>query len=153
MAKIIEGHRIGKNGNLGIGCSGAVFEQGRILLVKRADNGHWAVPGGYMEPGESVAEACVREVWEESGLRVEVEQLIAVYSTPHKLIVYPDGNQWQLVILHFRARIVGGSPQASDETTAVSFFTHPETKTLDMGELDRQRVHDSFQQKQITIIH
>lgn len=95
-----------------------------MLLVRRADNGRWAVPGGYMEPGESVTEACIREVWEETGLEVHVDRLIAVYSTPHILLEYPDGNRYQLVVLHFAARAAGGKLNTSHETTEVRYFAN-----------------------------
>ena len=54
-----------------------------------------------MEPGESVSEACEREVLEEASIRVQTTHLVAVYSNPHILLQYPDGNKWQLTILHF----------------------------------------------------
>jgi ADP-ribose pyrophosphatase YjhB (NUDIX family) len=110
VAKLIEGERVGRLGKLAIGCSASVFDVSRqkMLLVRRSENGCWAVPGGYMEPGESVSEACIREVWEETGLHIQVSQLIAVYSTPHKLLEYPDGNRIQLVVLHFMVEPVGG---------------------------------------------
>ena len=145
MARIVRGKRVGRQGKLGLGCSAMVLdEEGRMLLVRRADNGRWAVPGGYMQPGESVAEACAREVKEESGLDVEVQGLVAVYSSPDRLIVYEDGNQWQLVILHFYAELLGGFLTTSEETTAVRFFSQDETTILDMGEWDRLRVRDGF---------
>src|SRR5260221_1051116 len=111
MAKIITGDRVGKQGKLAVGCSAAVFDDPHehVLLIRRADNGLWAVPGGYMEPGESTTEACAREVFEETGLRVTVKRLIGVYSTPHRLLEYPDGNRWQLVVLYFEAGAIGGA--------------------------------------------
>ena len=94
MVKIVKGERAGKNGKLTVGCSAAVFDENheRILLIRRADNGKWAVPGGYMEAGENFSEACVREVYEETGLQVEVNRLISIYTHPHILLEYPDGN-------------------------------------------------------------
>jgi ADP-ribose pyrophosphatase YjhB (NUDIX family) len=64
VVKIIQTERAGKNGKLSVGCSAAVFDhnQERILLIRRADDGKWAVPGGYMEASEDFAEACTREV-------------------------------------------------------------------------------------------
>ena len=96
MVKIIQAERAGKNGRLAVGCSAAVFDKNkeRILLIRRADNGKWAVPGGYMDAGEDFSEACAREVYEETGLRVEVKRLISVYTNPHLLLEYPDGNRW-----------------------------------------------------------
>ena len=69
MTQILYGERIGKQGKIRLGCSAAIFdEHGRILLTRRADNGQWCLPGGGMESGESAAEACEREVLEETGL-------------------------------------------------------------------------------------
>lgn len=84
MTNILYGDRVGKQGKLAIGCSAWIFdpETQQVLLVQRADNKKWAVPGGYMEPGESVAEACQREVLEETGVRVNVTHLIGVYNNP-----------------------------------------------------------------------
>jgi len=145
MAKMIVGERVGKKGKLAVGCSATVLDEfGRMLLVRRADNGRWAVPGGYMEPGESVAEACAREVKEECGLEVDVQELIAIYSSPNHLLVYEDGNKWQLVILHFYVEVIGGVMTAGDETTEVGFFAREDTAVLNLGQWDQQRVQDGF---------
>jgi ADP-ribose pyrophosphatase YjhB (NUDIX family) len=100
MSQILYGDRLGKQGKIRLGCSAAIFdEQGRILLTRRADNGQWCLPGGGMEPGESAAEACEREVLEETGLGVRVKRLVGVYSRADQLIVYLDGGKFQIVAL------------------------------------------------------
>ncbi len=154
MVEIVRVERVGKGGRLAVGCSAAVIEPAmqRILLVQRTDNGRWAVPGGYMEPGESLTEACAREVLEETGLCIRVVQLIAVYTSPHILLKYPDGNQLQLIVLHFAAEPVGGTLRASEETTQVGFFSHAEVEHLDMGEFDRLRIGDAFAAHTATLV-
>lgn len=154
MVKIIKGQRAGKNGRLAVGCSAAVFDENkeRILLIRRADNGKWAVPGGYMEAGENFSEACAREVYEETGLQVEVKRLIGVYTNPHLLLEYPDGNRWQLVILHFEAQMIAGRLTPSDESTELQFYTPTEIQQLEIGKLDDLRITDSFAQQENTII-
>ncbi|MEA5077813.1 MAG: NUDIX domain-containing protein [Anaerolineaceae bacterium] len=154
MVDIIKSERAGKNGNLAVGCSAAILTENRehILLIKRGDNGKWAVPGGYMEPGENFSEACAREVYEETGLRVEVKRLICVYTDPNILFQYPDGNGWQLVILHFEARVIDGELLPSDESPELNYFTLEEVKGLEIGMLDRFRIADSFPDQGITII-
>jgi 8-oxo-dGTP diphosphatase len=57
-------------------------DEGRVLLIRRGDGRGWSLPGGMMEPGERIAEAVVREVWEETGLEVEPVRLVGVYSDP-----------------------------------------------------------------------
>ena len=154
MAHVIRGERAGKNGRLGVGTSAAVFdaERERILLIRRADNDNWAVPGGYMEPGESLTEGCEREVREETGLRVKVKRLISINTNPHLLKVYPDGNRWQLVVMHFEAEWIDGNLGTSDESSGVAFFSQPDTADLVMSNLDRLRVADSFAGQAATII-
>jgi 8-oxo-dGTP pyrophosphatase MutT (NUDIX family) len=75
MTQILYGDRIGRKGNIRLGCSAVLFDANRekILLTRRADNGQWCLPSGGVEPGESVTEACFRETWEETGLKVRVE--------------------------------------------------------------------------------
>jgi ADP-ribose pyrophosphatase YjhB (NUDIX family) len=96
MVKVISGERIAKEGHLAIGCSAFVFDSKRekVLLIQRSDDGKWAVPGGAMMAGESLSEACAREVLEETGLKIKVNRLLSVYTSPHRLLTYPDGNKW-----------------------------------------------------------
>jgi ADP-ribose pyrophosphatase YjhB (NUDIX family) len=155
MAKIIIGERVGKDGRLGVGCSASIFDsqKEKILLVRRKDNGKWAVPGGYMEAGESFSDACNREVWEETGLTVNINRLIGVYTSPNLLLEYPDGNKWQLVVLHFEAEVISVELTISNEITELRFFSLDEIISLDMNGLDKQRVLDGFSGKVEAFIH
>jgi len=154
MARVVCETRVCKRGHLRVGCSAAVLDPTgtRILLVRRADNGRWAVPGGYMEPGETFTETCSREVLEETGLRVCPGRLIAVYTSPHVLLEYPDGSRLQLVVLHFAAELVEGELRASLETPAVQYFSREEIERLDMSDFNRQRVDDAFAAEPITLV-
>ncbi len=153
MTKIIIGDRVSKQGQLAVGCSAAIFDDDqRLLLIRRSDDGRWAVPGGYMEAGESLTEACAREVQEETGLAVHVERLISVYSNPHHLVEYSDTKRFQLVILHFAARPVSGHLSLSNETSEVKYFSRPEIAGLEIGPLDQARIEDSFAKLADTII-
>lgn len=95
-----------------------------ILLMRRSDNGCWGIPGGYVEPGESVAAAAARETREETGFLVEVGRLVGVYSDPcRQVIEYPDGARVQSVNLCFLARpLSAGTPTTPEETLEVGFF-------------------------------
>jgi 8-oxo-dGTP pyrophosphatase MutT (NUDIX family) len=97
---------------------------GRILLEKRSDCGMWGLLGGRIEPGESVTQAAVREVLEESGFQIEVTHLVGVYSHPTgRILVYPDnGDIRQLIDIVVEARIVGGSLRLSHESECIDFF-------------------------------
>ncbi len=97
---------------------------GRVLLGLRADNGMWGLPSGHVEPGESIEQAVVREVREETGLHVRVERLIGVYSDPaSQTFAYPDGRVVQFVTSTCLCRPVGGSLRADGrEALEVGFF-------------------------------
>jgi ADP-ribose pyrophosphatase YjhB (NUDIX family) len=155
MVKVISGDRIGKEGRLGIGCSAFVFDSKRekVLLIQRTDDGKWAVPGGAMTAGESLSEACEREVLEETGLKVKVNRLLSVYTSPHRLLTYPDGNKWQPVNLHFEAEIIDGELTVNEEANSFGFFSHEETNNLDMHGMDRMRVLDGFAGKIEAVIY
>jgi ADP-ribose pyrophosphatase YjhB (NUDIX family) len=146
MAKLLHGERIGKLGAILLGCSAVIFDatQQRVLLTRRTDNGRWCLPGGQMEPGESAAEACAREVWEETGLRIRVKRLIGVYSNPHRLIEYADGNRYHVVAMHFEAEPVGGELGISDETTDCGYFSPVEIEGMDVMEHHCERIEDAF---------
>jgi ADP-ribose pyrophosphatase YjhB (NUDIX family) len=155
MVKIISGERIGKEGRLGIGCSAFVFDSKRekVLLMQRSDDGKWAVPGGAMMAGESLSEACARETLEETGLNIKVNRLLSVYTSPHRLLTYPDGNKWQPVNLHFEVEIISGELKLNEEAIAFGFFSLLETENLEMHGMDRMRVGDGFAGKMETVIY
>ena len=146
MAKIITGSRVGRNGTIRGGCSVVIFDKDRekILLTRREDNNQWCLPSGGMEPGESASEACIREVEEETGLQVAIKRLIGVYTTPHELVVYRDGNKIQLVALCFEAEIVEGELRLSRETTEYGYFSYPEVQELDLLLNHAQRITDAY---------
>jgi ADP-ribose pyrophosphatase YjhB (NUDIX family) len=146
MTQVLYGPRLGKEGQIRLGCSAAILdEDGRILLTRRTDNGQWCLPGGRMESGESAAEACEREVFEETGLNVRVKRLVGVYSHPDQLVVYPDGNKAHIVALHFEAEIMSGELGLSNETTDFGYFTLAEIEGLEMLGRHRERIIDTLE--------
>jgi len=98
-------------------------DEGHVLLQRRSDNGLWGLPGGGVEIGESVSTAIVREVREETGLTVEIERLVGVYSDPRFQVVrYADGNVVHYINTLFVCRVVGGTLQTCEETLDLRFF-------------------------------
>ena len=145
MTQILYGNRIGAKGKIRLGCSAAIFdEHGHVLLTKRRDNDQWCLPSGGVEPGESVAEACEREVLEETGLSVRVKRLVGVYSHPDQLTVYSQTDKFQIVALHFEAEIVGGELGLSDETSDYGYFTVEEMERLEMLGRHKERILDTL---------
>lgn len=95
--------------------------QNRLVLQKRADCGKWGFFGGMVEMGESVAEAAIREVKEESGFDVEIVSLFGVYSK--YFAEYSNGDKAQPICHVFKAKIIGGNPIASNsETNEIGYF-------------------------------
>lgn len=146
MSQVLYGPRLGREGALRVGCSATIFDSSRekVLLTRRTDNGRWCLPGGGLESGESVAEACEREVWEETGLKVRVTRLIGVYSNPDQLIVYNDGNKAFMVVMSFEAEILSGELGLSNETTEFGYFSLVEMENMPMHGQHKNRVEDAL---------
>jgi 8-oxo-dGTP pyrophosphatase MutT (NUDIX family) len=146
--------RIAARGQIRLGCSAALFDAARrtVFLTRRADNGQWCLPGGAIEPGESVAEACAREVLEETGLQVQVTRLLGVYSNPYMLLTYPDSGAWHLIALSFEVRPLGGEARVTDEVTAWGWFTADEVNTLDLMPHHRVRLADAWEGRETPFV-
>jgi ADP-ribose pyrophosphatase YjhB (NUDIX family) len=122
-----------------VGCSVAAFDEaGRVALIKRADNGRWALPGGYAEVGTPPSENAVRELREETGFDGELERLVGVYDNRH----FQSTSPYQFYICCFRARIVGGEATPSVETVEV-ILTSPEQLPENMSILQRAMLGDA----------
>jgi len=96
--------------------------EGRILLEKRSDCHLWGLPGGRIEPGESIIAAALREVLEETALKVEITKLQGVYSGPQdRIVTYPD-NVVQLVDIILLGKVLSGVLTCSPESEELGFF-------------------------------
>ena len=144
--RVLTGEHIAKSGELRLGCSAVIYDPTgeKFLLTRRSDNGQWCLPSGRVESGESVAEACMREVFEETGLVTCVTRLVGVYSDPDKLVIYPDGNKAHIIAISFEAEVIGGELGGSDETTDWGYFSLQQAKNLDMLPGHMERITDSL---------
>lgn len=121
--ELIFGERIGGTAPIRLTVTGVLRDSdGQFLLVRRADNGAWCLPGGGVEPGERVAEAVVREMEEETGVHVRPVNLLGVYSSPDVIISYPDGSRYQVVSLMFLVERMHGKLRTTDETVDFGYF-------------------------------
>lgn len=117
-----------------VGCDVFVLnEKNEVLMIKRSDNGFWALPGGCHDLGETPKMCAIRECREESGYEVEVTDLLGVFSSNcYPYVNYPwKENQFCHVM--FKARVVGGSAKLSSETTEVRWFAENEIPPLSDG--------------------
>jgi ADP-ribose pyrophosphatase YjhB (NUDIX family) len=113
---------------------------GRLLLVHKTDNDLWALPGGGMDLGESIKDAVVREVREETGLEIDVSGLVGIYTNPGHVMAYDDGEVRQQFSVCFRTRLLGGEVRTSSETSEVRFVPVSEVDELEMHASMRLRI-------------
>jgi ADP-ribose pyrophosphatase YjhB (NUDIX family) len=129
-----------------------VNDEGKMLLHRRSDNDRWALPGGTMEIGESISETITREVKEETGLNVEPEYITGIYSDPHHIIEYSDGEIRQEFSVCFACNIVQGDLHVSDESFELKFFTIQELEMLNMHESTRLRIKHYLEHRNKPVI-
>lgn len=123
---------------------------GCILLVRRGDDGHWELPGGRIEVGESASAAVVREVAEEAGVTITVTGLVGVYSDPGHVLAYPqEASIYQQFAVCFHALCIACDAQPDhQETTAAAWFAPEQATRLSMHPAMRQRVTNALAQPQ-----
>lgn len=113
-----------------VGVGAVIVGRNRVLLVQRGREplkGKWSLPGGMLELGESLAEGVVREVQEETGLIVEVLELVELLDRVHRESS-PEGERvrFHYVIADYLCRVVGGTLQASSDADAVRWVERAE---------------------------
>jgi ADP-ribose pyrophosphatase YjhB (NUDIX family) len=115
-------------------------DEGRVLLHRRSDNERWALPGGAMDIGETIAQCAEREVREETGLTVKAYRIVGIYSDPGHVFAYSDGEVRQEFSVCFACQILGGEISGSKESLEVRFWPIEEVDILDMHPSIRLRI-------------
>jgi ADP-ribose pyrophosphatase YjhB (NUDIX family) len=120
-----------------IGVNIAIIQSGEILLTRREDFEVWCLPGGAVDEGESIAQAAIREAYEETGLEVELTRLVGIYSRPG----WPSAGAH---IVSFTARPVGGELKPDpNEVIEMDYFA-PDNLPKDLLWWHKQRILDSM---------
>jgi ADP-ribose pyrophosphatase YjhB (NUDIX family) len=120
---------------------GVLNRRGELLLIRRTDNENWAMPGGAMDIGETIAEAGIRETREETGIDCAIERLVGVYTNPRHVMEYTsNGEVRQECSLVFAARPVGGAVATSSESSEVRWVAPDEVDGLQMHASMRLRI-------------
>lgn len=128
-----------------VGVGTVTIKSGKILLVKRAFDpgaGKWSIPGGLVEVGEKLSEAAARETEEETGIKVDILELINVFD-----MIDPDGDgktRYHYVLVDFLSKPVGGHERVSDEVTEIKWVTFEEAKTMDLTRTARKALEELF---------
>lgn len=126
-----------------VSVAGVVLDAaGRILLIRRRDNGEWQIPGGVLEPAESIPAGVLREIEEETGVLVRVGDLTGVYKNVARGVVS----------LVYRCEPVGGATRVSDESSAVEWMSVDEARAR-ITEVFRVRVDDALSGGVATRLH
>ena len=147
---------------LGLSVSALVFRGREILLMRRSDNGFWSLPGGFVEIGESVSAAALREVLEETGYTVELGRLIGVYSDPKTQVVDygrkkgsgagGGDRRIHVVNLCFEARAIeAGEATTPEETLEIGFFD-PRALPEPLVPIQRVRIEDGLAGRAATAV-
>jgi 8-oxo-dGTP diphosphatase len=129
--------------------AGAVVHRGdKVLLLKRSNppnQGRWALPGGLVELGETVQDAAVREINEETGLKVEIEGLIDVQNDLH----WDDESklEYHYILVDYLARPIAGRLKVNAESSGSGWFTAAQVERLDMSEGTRRVLGMFFDQR------
>ena len=118
-----------------------VNDDGDILLIRRTDNGNWAVPGGGIDLGESVRQAAVRETREETGIECEITGIVGIYSDPRHVILYTsNGEARQEFSILLTAVAAGGQPTPSAESSEVRWVPREALAGYEMDRSMRMRI-------------
>jgi ADP-ribose pyrophosphatase YjhB (NUDIX family) len=122
-------------------------EHGRLLMIRRTDNDLYSIPGGAQDVGETIGQAVIREVREETGIDVDPTDIIGVYSDPEHVVAYADGEVRQQFSICFRARPIGGELRTSDESSEVHWVSRSDLDALNIHPSIRLRIEHGFQER------
>jgi 8-oxo-dGTP diphosphatase len=117
-----------------VGVGGVIVDGEKVLIVKRAHEprqGEWSLPGGMVELGETLVDALKRELKEETGLEVEVGEVVEVFDRVHRR----DGRiQYHFVIVDYLCRPIGGALGAADDAEDVAWVAADDIERYGVNE-------------------
>lgn len=121
-----------------LGVLALIERDGTLLMECRSDCGRWSLIGGAVDPGESLADALRREVYEETGLTVTAYSLFGTFSDPSRIAAYPDGNVVRVIGLAYLVTVADTDAlRVSGESTALRWVPRDGLAALDIVETAR----------------
>jgi ADP-ribose pyrophosphatase YjhB (NUDIX family) len=130
-----------------------INDAGEILMIRRTDNDNWAVPGGAIDLGESVAQAAVRETLEESGIECEITGIVGIYSDPKNVILYTsNGEVRQEFSILLTGRPLSGQPTPSSESSEVRWIAPAEIRDYTMDRSMHIRINDYLDHSRTPVV-
>lgn len=132
-----------------LGVGAIIFIEDQILLVERGKpplEGFWSLPGGLVETGERLEDACAREVFEETGLHVTAESMATVFER-----IMPDTegrSEYHYVLVDFYCKVLGGDLRAGDDSRRAEWFTLSALPSLPMTAGTREVIETCCSRRQ-----
>jgi 8-oxo-dGTP diphosphatase len=127
-----------------VGVGAVLIHEGRVLLIRRGKEplrGRWVVPGGTVELGETLEQALVREIQEETGLLVRPRQVVAVFDRIQRVA---DRVDYHYVIVDYLCDYVAGEARAGSDAEAVALVAPADLPAYDLPEKALEVVLDGF---------
>ncbi len=133
-----------------VGVGAVIIDNGKILLVKRAQppgENLWSIPGGVVKLGEKLKEALKREVKEETGLEIEVKDLVDVFEVIEK---DKDGRiRFHYVIVDYECRVIGGELKAASDALNAKWFSKGDLPKIKTTRTTRLLIHKMLREGRI----
>ena len=128
-----------------LGVGAVIVDNGRILLARRTNppmQGEWSIPGGLVESGETIKEAVIREVREETGLEIEPVQLVEVFE---RVLRDKEARvQYHFVLIDYLCRLLSGEARAGSDVSDLVWATADELESHSVAEETRRVIHKAI---------
>lgn len=136
-----------------VGANVAIFDDaGQVLLTRRQDNGLWCLPGGHVDLGERIDQTAIREAQEETGLTIQLERLVGLYSSYYPAGTFGDDSPAHAILVAlFRAKVTSGVLTLNPEVTEFGWFD-PDHLPEDLIPQHVGRIHDAANETQTVVI-